>query len=167
MSEEARRHETGPSHLWFENAVIALTTLFGLLIMAGSLQVGIGWDVDGPMAGFFPFYVSLSIVVASSVNLYQANTGGAKRGLFSTWEQLRRVLSVLVPSVSYVAFVPFLGMYVSSALLIATFMIWLGGYRVWQAVSVAVLVPVLAYVVFERYFQIALPKGPLEFWLGL
>ena len=87
--------------------------------------------------------------------------------MFSSWQQLRRVMSVIVPSVAYVAFVPYLGMYVSSALLIAVFMTWLGGYRLWNALLLAIAMPIIAYFVFERYFQIALPKGPLEFWLGL
>ena len=76
-------------------------------------------------------------------------------------------MSVVVPTTVYVALVPFLGMYVSSILLIGVFMVWLGNYSLWKAVPVAVGVPVVAYIVLERYFQIALPKGPVEYWLGL
>ena len=65
------------------------------------------------------------------------------------------------------ALVPFLGIYVSSILLIAVFMMWLGGYSVWTTLPIAIGVPVIAYIVFERYFQIPLPKGPIEYWLGL
>jgi hypothetical protein len=152
-----------------ENIVAGLTMAFGFLIMAGSLQVGIDWGVEGPKPGFFPFYISLFIIIGSIINLVQVNTGQGevRRGVFSTWEQLRRVLAVVVPAVAYVAFVPFLGMYVSSVLLIAVFMLWLGGYRLWMTLPIAIGIPVLAYLVFERYFQIPLPKGPVEYWLGL
>jgi hypothetical protein len=72
-----------------------------------------------------------------------------------------------VPATIYVVLVPFLGMYVSSMLLIAVFMLWLGGYNVWKTLPIALGVPVIAYIVFERYFQISLPKGAVEYWLGL
>jgi len=168
MSDETHTAETGPSHWLVEVGVALLTLLFGVVILLGSIQVGIDWGVEGPKPGFFPFYISLFIIVASTVNLVHVNTGrDGKPGPFSTWEQLRRVMSVVVPSVAYVAFVPFLGMYVSSILLIGVFMTWLGGYSLWKTVPIAVGVPVVAYIVFERYFQIALPKGPVEYWLGL
>ncbi len=132
------------------------------------MQVGIDWGVEGPKPGFFPFYISLFIIVSSIYNLAQAVAWAASSsGLFSSWEQLRRVMSVVVPSTIYVALVPFLGMYVSSMLLIAVFMMWLGGYSIWKTLPIAVGVPVVVYIVFERYFQIALPKGPVEYWLGL
>jgi putative tricarboxylic transport membrane protein len=168
MSEESHLAESGPSQRSVEIAVALSTLAFGILILIGSLQVGINWGVEGPKPGFFPFYISLFIIVASIYNLAQAVVlGGIKAGLFSNWEQLRRVLSVVVPSTAYVALVPFLGMYVSSILLIAVFMMWLGSYSLWKTLPIAVGIPVIAYIVFEWYFQIPLPKGPVEYWLGL
>ena len=168
MSEQSHMAETGPSQRIVEIVVALATCAFGIIILLGSLQVGIDWGVEGPRPGFFPFYVSLFIIVASIYNLLQATTlGGIKEGLFSSLDQLRRVMSVVVPATIYVALVPFLGMYVSSILLIAVFMMWLGSYSVWKTLPIAVGVPAIVYVVFERYFQIALPKGPVEYWLGL
>ena len=168
MSDQPHSAETGPRHSTVEIAVALLTLAFGMLILVGSLWVGIGWGVEGPKPGFFPFYISLFILVGSVINLLQTGRpGGVKPGVFSSWEQLRRVMSVVVPSTIYVAIVPFLGIYVSSILLIGVFMIWLGGYNIWKTLPVAIGVPVVTYIVFERYFQIALPKGPLESWLAL
>jgi putative tricarboxylic transport membrane protein len=168
MSDQSHLDESGPSHRSVEIAVALLTMAFGLIVLIGSLQVGIDWGVEGPKPGFFPFYVSLFIIVASLYNLAQATAlGGIKSGLFSSWEQLRRVMSVVVPASIYVALVPFLGMYVSSILLIAVFMMWLGKYSVWKTLPIAFGMPAIVYIVFERYFQIALPKGPVEYWLGL
>ena len=168
MSDQSHMAESGPSHRTVEIAVALFTLAFGIIVLLGSLQVGIDWGVEGPRPGFFPFYISLFIIVASIYNLLQATTlGGIKQGLFSSWEQLRRVMSVVVPATVYVALVPFLGMYVSSMLLIAVFMMWLGSYSVWKTLPIAVGVPAVVYIVFERYFQIALPKGPIEYWLGL
>jgi hypothetical protein len=168
MSDEMQVAESGPRHRPVEIGVALLTMAFGALVLIGSLRVGVGWGVEGPQPGFFPFYISLFIIVGSIINLAQVTVGGAGNGgLFSSWEQLRRVMSVVVPTSIYVVLVPFLGMYVSSFLLIAVFMMWLGGYSAWKTAPVAIGVPVVAYIVFERYFQIPLPKGPFEYWLGL
>ena len=168
MSDESHLANTGPSQRSVEIAVALSTFAFGIIVLIGSLQVGINWGVEGPKPGFFPFYVSLFIIVASIYNLVQAVThGDIKEGLFSSWEQLRRVMSVVVPATVYVALVPFLGMYVSSILLIGVFMMWLGRYGLAMTLPIAVGVPAIVYIVFERYFQIPLPKGPIEYWLGL
>jgi putative tricarboxylic transport membrane protein len=168
MSDQSHLAETGPSQRTVEIAVALTCLAFGIIVLIGSWQVGVGWGDEGPKPGFFPFYISLFILVASIYNLVQATSlGGIKQGLFSSWEQLRRVLSVLVPATVYVALVPFLGIYVSSILLIAFFMMWLGKYSAWKTLPIAVGVPAVVYIVFERYFQIALPKGPVEYWLGL
>ena len=168
MSDQSHAAESGPSQRTVEIAVALLTLAFGITVLLGSLQVGIDWGVEGPRPGFFPFYISLFIIVSSSYNLLQATSlGGIKQGLFSSWEQLRRVMSVVVPATIYVGLVSFLGIYVSSMLLIAVFMMWLGGYGPWKTLPIAVGVPAVIYIVFERYFQIPLPKGPIEYWLGL
>src|SRR5882757_2604109 len=109
MSDESHLAESGPSQRTVEIAVALSTLAFGIIILVGSMQVGIDWGVEGPKPGFFPFYVSLFIIVASIYNLVQAwvPAGGIKAGLFSSWEQLRRVMSVVVPTTIYVALVPF------------------------------------------------------------
>jgi putative tricarboxylic transport membrane protein len=168
MSDPSHTAESGPSQRTIEILVALGTLTFGIVVLIGSWQVGIDWGVEGPKPGFFPFYVALFIIVASLYNLVQAiSLAGIKPGLFSTWEELRRVLSVVVPASIYVALVPFLGMYVSSILLIAVFMMWIGQYSAWKTLPIAVGIPAVAYIVFERYFQIPLPKGPIEYWLGL
>jgi hypothetical protein len=168
MSEQSHATESGPSQRSVEVAVALATFTFGIIVLIGSLQVGIDWGVEGPRAGFFPFYISLFIIVASIYNLLQATAlGGIKQGLFSSVDQLKRVLSVVVPATIYVALVSPIGIYVSSMLLIAVFMMWIGKYSVWKTLPIAIGVPVVVYIVFERYFQIPLPKGPIEYWLGL
>ena len=169
MSDEPEeKPEAGPAQRLVEAGVAMLTLSFGVLILVGSVSVGIGWGTEGPRPGFFPFYISLFIVAGSLINLAQIRSGSmVKHRVFSSWQQLRRVLSVVVPTTLYVALVPVLGIYVASALLIVAFMMALGGYGAWTTLPVALGIPVVTYIVFERYFQIALPKGPLEAWLGL
>ena len=50
--------------------------------------------------------------------------------------------------------------------LIAWFMLRHGRYRVLPTAAVSIGVPLLAFLVFERWFLVPLPKGPLEAMLG-
>jgi len=153
---------TGPSHRTLEIAVAAVMALFGLIAILGARRVGAGWGAEGPQAGFFPFYVGSFVVVASAINilavLRSENTGKP----FAEWGQLRQVAAVLAPTAVYVAIIPTIGIYVSSALLIAVFMKWLGKYPCHWVIPVAVGTPVIIYFMFEMWFLVPLPKGPLE-----
>jgi mannose/fructose/N-acetylgalactosamine-specific phosphotransferase system component IIC len=60
----------------------------------------------------------------------------------------------------------FVGIYVASALYIGTFMIWKGKYRLLPAAAVSIAVPVAVFLMFEVWFLVPLPKGPLEHLLG-
>ena len=59
--------------------------------------------------------------------------------VFADWGQLRQVVSVLVPTIIYVGLVPYIGIYVASALLIAFFMRWFGKYT-WQIAAAVAIV---------------------------
>lgn len=160
------RSASGPVHRTLEAGLALLIAAFGLVVIYGSVKAGINWGAEGPRAGFFPFYVGIAIVVASAVNLWSAQREDDGR-LFAEWGQLRQVMSVVVPTAIYVGAMPFIGLYVASTLFIAWFMRWLGGYRWLTTLAVAVGMPLVTYLVFERWFLVPLPKGPLEEWLGL
>lgn len=157
--------------------VTALLFLVGsAIVIYGTQQIGVGWRDDGPAPGFFPFCVAVLMAVASAVNLIAAlrMEGGDS---FVARNQLGRVLAVLVPSILYVAVIggidmgpiklPGLGIYVASFLFISGFMLTIGREPLWKSASVALLVPLVAFMMFEKWFQVALPKGPLEALLGL
>lgn len=156
----------GPSHCGVEIGVAVFLALLGLITIIGSLQVGIGWGLEGPKAGFFPFYLGVLIVIASAVNFVQIMMARSD-ALFAEWRQLRQVLAVVVPTTIYVALVPYAGIYLASALLIAAFMKWLGRYGWSLIIVVSVCVPIATYLMFEKWFLIPLPKGPIEDFLGL
>ncbi len=160
--------ERGPSVKGMEIATaVALMTMGGIAIM-DSLRIGAGWSSDGPQSGYFPFWLGVILVGASFVNLAMAlrHQGKAQGALFATWPQLRMVGSVLLPTAVYVAVIPFAGIYVSSALLIAFFMIRFGEFRSVVSFPSGALAAGIAFVVFELWFLVALPKGPLETYLG-
>ena len=141
---------------------------FGLVVMIGSLKLGASWGADGPEAGYFPFYISLIILLSSTVTLYQAFANKNKEAeSFVDREPLKQVMAVLLPAIVFVLGVQLIGIYVASALYIAIFMVWLGKYAVWKAIAVSVGVTIALYLMFEFWFQVPLPHGswinPLEF----
>jgi putative tricarboxylic transport membrane protein len=66
-----------------------------------------------------------------------------------------------------IAVIVWTGIYVASTLFIAFFMRWLGKYTWWKVVAVSVGTSVVFFLIFETWFKVPLPKGPLEAALGL
>jgi putative tricarboxylic transport membrane protein len=156
---------SGPKQRTVEIGVAIATAVLALIVIVGSLQAGVGWGIEGPKAGFLPFYVGLAILIASAVNFYHALkiSGG---NLFADWGQLRQVFFVALPTAIYVAVIPWIGIYFASVILLAFFMKWLDDYRWSTIAAVSIGIPLVTFVVFERWFLVPLPKGPIEAWLG-
>jgi putative tricarboxylic transport membrane protein len=139
----------------------------GALVIVDSLRLGIGWAGDGPQSGYFPFYIGLLMVVASLGTVCITLFGrDQSKGAFVERAQFRDVLKVLVPAAVFVALIGFIGIYVASALFIGAFMRWLGKFRWRTIVVVGVAVPFVLFLLFEIWFLVPLPKGPLEDFLG-
>lgn len=166
MSDDRNSAASGPSQRSVEIGLAVLIGIFGFTIIGGALKAGIGWGFDGPQAGFFPFYVGLLIVVAAAVTLYQEITNTDRQKIFADREQLKQVLSVAIPTLVYIILIAFLGIYVSSVVLIAYFMLVISSFSYLRTALIAILVPLLTFIVFEKWFLVALPKGPIERMLG-
>jgi putative tricarboxylic transport membrane protein len=165
--------------------VVALLLLGGCaIVLYDSVRIGFGWrEGEGPAPGYFPFWVAVILGISSLINLWGALRGRGAGEIFVSARPFGRVLAVLIPSVVYVALiggfsfgpvealgipleVPALGIYVASAIFIFGFMILIGRENPIKALGVSVLVPVMLFFMFERWFLVPLPKGPLEAWLG-
>ena len=156
-----------------EIVTAALFLLAGAIVIYDSMRLGAKWAEDGPEAGYFPFYIGLILGISALLNLAAALLRKADSGAFVEVGQLKMVLSVLVPSSIYVLLIggigsiPGLGIYVASVVFIAFFMRWLGKYDWWKLAAVSIGNSVFFFVIFEVWFRIPLPKGPLEALLGL
>lgn len=164
--DEGQVQGAGPAQRSVEVGVTVATALFGLIVILGSMQVGIGWGAEGPQSGFFPFYLGVIIMVGSAVNLLEAARKSGEK-TFADWSQLRQVLAITIPTTVYVAVIPWVGIYVSSFVLIGLFMVLLGNYRVWYAFTLSAVIMIATYLIFEKWFLVPLPKGPFEDLLGL
>ena len=151
-----------------EAGVAALMLGIAVLVITDSLRVGIGWAEDGPRSGYFPFYIGLLLAGASSWTwVTQLLHWRQSTEEFATRKQVGLVVSVFVPMVIYVGLIFVLGIYLASAMLIGYFMVRHGRYKPALAATVAIGVPLIFFAVFEKWFLVPLPKGPIEQLLGL
>ena len=172
MSDENRGEAAaaggGLSTRAVELVVALLICLGGVITIYDSLRIGAKWASDGPEAGYFPFLVGLSLllsglwIVANVLFRWKKLAGST----FVEFERLKPVLTMLLPSIAYVVLIRFIGLYVASAIFIGAFMVWRGKYGALPTTSVALGVPVALFLLFEIWFLVPLPKGPLEHLLG-
>jgi len=167
MSEEPGGR-TAFSYKSAELVVAVLFFLLGALVIFDSVRLGANWNSDGPQAGYFPFYLGVIICAATMVTFVHGILIPEHRnGAFVEVGQLKLVLSVLVPSAVYVALIDSLGIYLASAIFVAFFMRWLGKYAWWKVALVAIGNSVVFFLIFEIWFLVPLPKGPVEAWLHI
>jgi hypothetical protein len=150
--------------------IVALVLLAGsAIVIFDSMRLGIGWrDGEGPTAGYFPFYIAAILGVSSIAILLSAVMGKDPdlSDSFVSRSAFGRVLTVLLPAIAYVFVMQFIGIYAASAAFILFFMVAIGGESVLRSVLVALAVPIFFFFMFERWFLVPLPKGPIEALLG-
>jgi len=168
MSEHSPTDEVSIGNRWPEVAVSGFLVALSLLVITDSIRVGTGWADDGPRSGYFPFYIGIALLLSSgSILVGQLLRWKRTDPEFAQRSQIALVIAVFVPMVAYVGAIALLGIYVASLLLIAYFMLRHGKYGVLPTLAVSIGTPLVFFLVFERWFLVQLPKGPLENLLGL
>jgi hypothetical protein len=143
----------------------SLLTALGLLVLAEAVRLGFRWGPDGPQSGFFPFWLAVILIGHSVAVVIRAVRRNSDKP-FVAPGQLRSVLTVIVPAAAMVLVTQFLGLYVASALYLGFYVRRIGHHSWATALGLAFALPVATFVIFERWFLVPLPKGPLEAWLG-
>ncbi len=149
--------------------IVVSLLLLGLALLLGydNWRTGIGWESTGPQAGYFPFYLSVILGLASIYGLVVVLMARKEESeTFVTRAQLRRVMAVFVPTLLFCLATQFLGMYVASFLLIAIFMRMVGRIAIWKSLLTAFLFTAIMFVTFDIAFDVIMPKGPLEAAFG-
>jgi hypothetical protein len=147
-----------------------LLTAAVLMLVAGvviydAVRLGIGWGTSGPGSGFFPFWLALIMLgTCLAITVHAVRAAGGR--VFVTRAAAGPVLAVLAPAVAMVVATQVVGLYVAAALYLALYMRAVGRHAWLTTVGLAVGVPVVAFLIFERWFLVPMPKGPLEAWLG-
>ena len=139
--------------------------LLGAVVLADAIRLGFGWGTDGPKSGFFPFWLAV-VMMASCVAVAAQAAWRRAATPFVTREQIGPVLKVLLPATGMVIGTQLIGLYVASAVYIGFYMRWIGRHGWTTVVLLGVGIPLVTFVVFEHWFLVPMPKGPLETWLG-
>ncbi|MFN0305647.1 MAG: tripartite tricarboxylate transporter TctB family protein [Burkholderiales bacterium] len=168
MNTPEKSDPSAASSRTLELVVAALIFGFGLAVVFDSWRLGAQWADDGPQSGYFPFYIGALILISSGLIFYRG-LGDKKLAAtqFVSVGQLKLVLMVLLPSIAYVGLIHALGIYVASICFIGFFMMWLGKYSMMKTLPVSIGVIAAFFLIFEVWFKLPLPKGPLEALLGL
>jgi putative tricarboxylic transport membrane protein len=146
-------------------ATASFLMLLGGLVLAEAIRLGFRWGTDGPESGFFPFWLAVVVIAHSTAILVRAIRKRTAEP-FATREQLHQVLTVAWPAAAMVALTYFVGLYVA-ALFYLFFYMRLVGRHSWVATAgLSLAIPLATFLVFEKWFLVPLPKGPLEAWLG-
>jgi putative tricarboxylic transport membrane protein len=148
---------------------VAYVGLAGLALLLGfdNWRTGMGWEAEGPQAGYFPFYLSVILAAASIYGLVSIFLSRMDEGkIFVTRDQFRRVMQVFVPTFLFCLFTQWLGLYVASFLLIAGFMWMVGRIALWKSLLTGFVFSVAMFTTFDMAFDVIMPKGPLEALFG-
>jgi hypothetical protein len=146
--------------------IVVALLLMGVaaVVISDSVRVGMGWqEIEGPRAGYFPFYIGVILAVSSAVNLVRAvlDSKGATK-TFTTKPALLQVLAVLIPLAIYVVVVAIIGIYIASTVYMALFMWHFGKYPIWRGAIIGFAISAVFFLMFEIWFLVPLPKGPLD-----
>lgn len=150
--------------------VVALLLLgLSVLVAWESLKLDIGWGLNGPGGGFFPFWLAAGLGICSVVILAQALWGAVPslRGPLMKRDGWEPLLQVTLPAVALVALTEVLGLYLAAALYIGFSMRWMGRHHWLLVVALSIGLPLGSYFIFDKWFLIPMPKGWWGEYLGL
>lgn len=163
MSQKHESGQNGVRTVAVDLVVAAIIFALGALVSWDSARLGAEWGSDGPQTGYFPYYIGLITCVCGAVAFgHPLLKLRSDRSIFVTYEQLKQVMVILVPSTAYVLGVQLVGIYASSAAFILLFMRVAGKYSWLRSALVGLGVSLGAIVMFEIWFKTPLPKGPAD-----
>lgn len=142
--------------------VAGLLMCIGLLVAFDSLRLGSGWGLEGPRPGFFPFLMSVLVLGGCVLIIRQAVTGksSVKGGKpFVPPGGMRPVFTVFFPALGMVIATEIVGLYVAAIIYLAAYIRWIGKFRWSTVLLISIPIPLIFYVVFDKFFLIPMPLG--------
>lgn len=148
-----------------ELVVAVVIAVFALFIILGSLELDTGWSSTGPQSGYFPLRLGILLGLIALGLLVQSLLA-RKPQIFADAQQLKRSFSVFAPSVVFVLAMQWVGAYVAGALYLIYMARVHGPFPLLKSVAIGVIAMAVFFGVFELWFMVPLPKGPIEQSLG-
>jgi len=148
------------THRAVEVGTVICVLLLGVLLLSESIRLGPGWGDSGPQPGFFPFVLTILMILGTLgviyVDIYRHPD---LRPYLEVSQEVEDLLKVGIPIVVVVALIRWLGLYLSAGLYIAFFMAWYGKFRWYQAIAGGVLLPVIMWLTLREGFNISMPMS--------
>jgi putative tricarboxylic transport membrane protein len=154
---------------WAELITAIFFCLIGSIVVFDSFRTGFRWGSDGPEPGYFPFYIGMTLIVCSIWIVFQTLVGWRKEAgeeAFAKAHEFKLVMRMFLPICLFVAGIFLLGIYAAAIIYITAFMMWEGKFSFVKSIAVGLGVPVFLFLLFEIWFLVPLPKGPIEAMLG-
>ncbi|MCD0503974.1 tripartite tricarboxylate transporter TctB family protein [Bordetella petrii] len=151
-----------------EVVVACATAAAAVLIGWSSHELGIGWSDAGPESGYFPFYISVLLLLGSLGSL--ARAVAMRRRLAQPFIAPGHAAAVAIFALTLLGLAVLCtvaGMYPAVAVYLAALTWWRGGLAPYKAAALGGGVAAFLFVAFEYAFQLPLPKGPLLNLLGI
>ncbi len=162
-SESGDGVRTGVATNIVDAVVAAILLALGITVVIASWKLGATWTSDGPGSGYFPFGIGVLICISGAGTLCMSLFGKNKNTeVFVDREQITRVMQVFIPALIYVGAIELFGIYISSAVYIALFMILLGKFSPIKSILIGLGVNILFFTMFEVWFKVPLFKGHFD-----
>lgn len=151
--------------------VAASVAFFALavFVMIEGGRLGAGWDERGPQSGFFPFWLAVLMGFGAVATFIKSLRRSSPGPFFENRQEVRDLLRVGVPLAVTVISIPWLGIYVATALYVWLFAWWYGAFRWWTSLLGALAFAALLYITLTRGMNVPMPmslfyeKGILPF----
>jgi putative tricarboxylic transport membrane protein len=138
---------------------------FGLAVMIGSLQLGLG-SLQAPGSGFLGFLAGAFVLLMAVIVLVQSFLNrDTQEKMSALWKELRwrRPLTVVFLVFAYNLALERLGFMTSSILFMLVMFKWVEKFSWQKAILVTFAVVVGSYLLFHTFLKASLPQGILGF----
>ena len=138
---------------------------FGLVIVIGSIQLGLG-TLKAPGSGFLSFAAGMVVLILASLVLFQSFKGEKKSPKFAAlWKAVnwRRPLVVSLLIVFYILALERLGFFITSFAALFLLFRWVEKASWRRSTLIPLSVTVFAYLLFHTLLKATLPEGIFGF----
>jgi hypothetical protein len=150
------------SYRTVEIGTVSVLLLLGALLFYESVRLGPGWGDSGPQPGFFPFVLTVLLVLGLlGVSYIDIHRRPDNRPFFEVSQEVSDLLRVGLPILVAVALIRWFGIYVTSGLYLAFFMAWYGKFRWYAALAGGIIFPVTLWLVLREGFNLPMPMSAL------
>ncbi len=133
--------------------------ILGGIVIYDAFKLGPGWGRDGPQPGFFPFVLSLMMVVGALISLAQTIINRDLRPFFEVRQEVVDLTKVGIPVAVAIMSITWLGLYLMAAVYVGLFTWWYGRFRWYWSIVAGVAVAGVTFMILSEGFHINMPKS--------